>query len=268
MQQTQERRLDQLTLEDFIRIRASLRPEEETVYWWTGRIYAFLPEQKAQWWFDFEGYNIARAVPEPDGYALLTREASFYKAPGGPILETWSNPLTGQPVEVVHVWNDPVNQHFSYVRADGTPFAPSVVPLGDGDLCLPMDVFLAYPSPLPRARFPRYSASDVYQGGELFQFFFRQADLADATRQTIPALLSWTRIGPWLPWMELGTTPGWLIYQCRGKKLDGGYAALPESLRRYVEAHAPQFTAAPWEDLGENETSWTYFLRLLEARSR
>jgi len=258
--------MEQADLETFIKIRAALDPHQETVFWWTGRIYAFIPGQKAQLWFDFEGYNIARALPCADGYALLTREASFYQTPnGGPILEHWTCPLSGQTVEVIHVWNDPVNQHFPRLRADGTPFALPLVDLGMGDLCLPMDVFLAYPSPLPRAQFMRYSAGDLYQGGELFQFFVRQAELADPTCLSVPALLSWTRIGPWLPWMELGDTPGWLIYQCRGKKLSGGYAALPEPVREYVEAHAPQFATAPWEDTGENETSWTYFLRQLKG---
>ncbi len=254
------------TLETFIRIRASLEAHQETVYWWTGSLYAFVPGAPTRQLFDFEGYNIARAVRDADGYALLTREVSVYKASGGPILESWDNPFTGETVPIVHVWNDPVNQHFPHTRADGTPWSVPLVDLGDGDLCLKMDVFLAYPSPLPRTRYPRYSAGDLYQGGELFQFFVRRAHLEQDDSASVPALLSWTRIGPWLPWMAMGDRPGWLIYQCRGKKLSEGYAALPEQLRHYVESHAPQFTAAPWEDTGENETSWTYFLKWLEKK--
>lgn len=255
------------SLETFIKIRAALDPQVETVFWWTGSIYAFIPGEPTRLLFDFEGYNIARAVAYEEGYDLLTREASFYKAPEGAILETWDNPFTGETLPVVHVWNDPVNQRFLARRNDGTPRTFPLVDLGEGDLCLKMDVFLAYPSPLPRSRYPRYSASDLYQGGELFQFFVRREALEDPTALSVPALISWTRIGPWLPWMAMGNRPGWLIYQCRGKKLSGGYAALPQAVREKVAAHAPQFASAPWEDTGENETSWSYFRKWLEAQN-
>lgn len=257
-----------IDLPTFIKIRADLNLHRETVFRWTGSIYAFIPGEPTRQLFDFEGYNIARAVPDAEGYALLTREASFYKAIGGDILETWANPFTGAQVRVIPVWNDPVNQYFPFLRADGSPFLLPLTDLGEGDLCLKMDVFLAYPSPLPRALYPHHSASDLYQGGELSQFFVKRADLDNAELGSVPALLSWTRIGPWLPWMEMGDRPGWLIYQCRGKKLPAGYAGLPEAIRHYVETHAPQFASAPTEDSGENETSWTYFRKLMEQEQR
>lgn len=254
------------SLETFIKIRAALDPQVETVFWWTGSIYAFIPGEPTRLLFDFEGYNIARAVAYEEGYDLLTREASFYKAPAGAILDQWENPFTGETLPVVHVWNDPVNQRFPARRSDGSPRTFLLEDLGEGDLCLKMDVFLTYPSPLPRAHYPRYSASDVYQGGELFQFFVRREALDDPTRLSVPALISWTRIGPWLPWMAMGDRPGWLIYQCRGKKLSEGYMGLSQEIRHKVARHAPQFASAPWKDTGENETSWTYFRKWLEAQ--
>lgn len=268
------------SLRAFVRARASLEPED-VVFWWTGNIYSLIPGERSQHLFQFEGYNIGRIEPiELDegangsadasadasgGYRMITREASFYKdAATGEILERWSNPLNGREVEVIHVWNDPVNQTFLEQSARG-PFRIPFDDLGNGTLCLYFDVLLAYPSPLPRADFPLYSQSDLYQGAELFQFFVDEQDLA-GDAPSIPASNSWTRIGPWVPWMEMADRPGNLLYQCRGAKLAGGYADLPQSIRDYVDANGRQYAHAPDSFETPNETSWTYMKKVLAER--
>lgn len=253
-----------LSTRDFVRVRASLDPAQESAYWWTGNIYSNVPGERGRHLFRFEGVNMARAVETEDGYQLLTREAAVYQdAATGAIVDYWDNPFNGREVEVVHVWNDPFNQ----LLADSGPRAlqAPVLELGQDWLCVYADVWLAYPSPLSRAEFPLHSQSDLYQGGELFQFFVQPADL-ELDTDSVPCVNSWTRIGPWLPWMEMADQPGNVVYQCAGRKLPGGYADVPAHLREHIERNDPKYASAPTEFAAPNESSWTYMKRLLESK--
>ncbi len=248
----------------FVKVRASL-DGEDSVTWFTGNVHAWMPGGKFGVLFGFEGYNVSRVVEADGGYDLLTREAVFYLDPRTrEILERWTNPYTGAEVDVVHVWNDPVNQQF---RLDGPrgPWSVPVTSIND-DVFFNVDVFLAYPSPLPRAEWPDNSQDDLYQAAELFQFFCKRADLENTGSESVPSQVSWTRLAPWLPFMAMGDRPGQLVYHCRGAKVEGGYAGLPERIRDYVEARDPRFAEAPREFSAPNETSWTYFKKLSVSR--
>ncbi|MCA1832307.1 MAG: DUF1838 family protein [Actinomycetota bacterium] len=250
----------------FLKARASLGGED-TVTWFTGTTHAWMPAGKFAPLFGFEGYNIARAVVADGGYDLLTREAVFYiDLRSGEPLDQWANPFSNENVTVAHIWNDPVNQQ---LRLDGPrgPWRVPVTGIGD-DLFFNVDVFLAYPSPLPRAQFPEHSQDDLYQAAELFQFFCKRHDIEDESLMSAPALVSWTRLGPWLPWMRMGDRTGQLVYHGRGAKLAGGYADLPGWIRERVEATDARYAGAPREFTAPNATSWTEFRKILEAAKK
>jgi len=249
----------------FVKTRASLE-EIDVVFGWTGNVYAFLPEERTQKLFQFEGFNVGRMIQIEDGYQFLTREAAFYKDPKtGEILEKWENPFTQETNKVIHVWNDPVNQKF-LLKSEGGMFSVPYVELDEENICWHFDLFKNYPSPLPKSEYPQYSGSDIYNGGKFFQFFTKRSDLENAKLYSIPCQISWTRIGPWLPWMEMGDRPGYLIYQCRGKKLKNGALDLPESILDYVGSHNSKFVSAPTKFTKPNETSWTYFKKFLDKK--
>jgi hypothetical protein len=248
-----------------IKARASL-DGSDTVTWFTGNVHAWPPERPGPPLLGIEGYNIARAVETEGGWDLLTREAVFYLDPfrREPIDE-WANPFTGETVEVVHIFNDPVNQRFRLQGPHG-PWRLPVTGMGD-DLYFNVDVLLAYPSPLPRAEFPEHSGDDTYRAAELFQFFCKTSEIADEANVNASCNVSWTRLGPWLPWMRMSDRPGMLVYHCRGKKLEGGYGALPDWIRERIDRDAPTYREAPRELTEPNETSWTYFRKLLASRA-
>jgi hypothetical protein len=251
-------------LRAFVKARASLDGTDRVTYF-VGTLHSWEPGGSSMPIFGFEGYNVARAVEVDGGYDLLTREVVFYVDPETrEPAQHWTNTITGNEVEVLHIWNDPANQQF---RLDG-PRGPWHVPVsGIGEeLFFNVDVFLAYPSPLTRKAFPDNSQDDLYQAAELFQFFCKRADVENEALLDAPTLVSWTRLGPWLPWMKMGDRPGMLVYHGRGAKLDGGYKALPGWLRARVQRLHPEFAKAPREFSAPNETSWTAFKKMMDAK--
>ncbi|MEV8536827.1 DUF1838 family protein [Streptomyces sp. NPDC051211] len=243
-------------LRAFARTRASLDGSEVT-YHWTGDVWSWAPAEPYRRLFGFEGINVSRLVADgkggeggaegADGYRLLSREAAFYLDPDSrEILQTW------QDKKVLHVWNDPANLRLR-------PFPIPTTDLGD-QVCFSLEIPLAHPSPLPVAEFPANSADDTYRALELFQFF-APADVLTTDEPGVPATMSWTRMSPWLPWMEQGARPGGLTFHCRGRKLPS-YADVPDRTRAFVAAHHPEFAHAPAAWSEPNETSWTYFRRL------
>ncbi|NUO99557.1 MAG: DUF1838 family protein [Nonomuraea sp.] len=229
---------------DFIRVRASA-DGAETISYWTGDVYGWQDDGGPHHLFGFEGLNVARARPaEGGGWELLTREAALYLDPRTrrPV-DVWDNPLTGRAVEVQHVFNDPVNQRLGAYPVPVTRLGEQVV--------FNVDIRLSYPSPLPVAKYPENSAQDTYRALELFQFFASAADVASEL-PGVPAVFSWCRVSPWLPWMAMGQRPGGLVYHCRGAKV----AEVPQALRERV---GERFLHAPTEWTAPNMTSWTAF---------
>jgi hypothetical protein len=100
----------------------------------------------------------------------------------------------------------------------------------------------------------------MYNSVELFKLAVPIADLEDPKATTVSKLvLSWNRVGPWLPWMKMGQREGNLIYSASGKKVKD-FNELPAILKKEIETRVPMFKDAPSEKIeGEEMTSWQYF---------
>ncbi|NLP05042.1 DUF1838 family protein [Candidatus Fermentibacteria bacterium] len=249
--------------EAFLRTRCSLDCTE-VFFHWRGDIYSIVPGEPSELLFLGEGFNVARLEPVENGYMMLSREVFLYRDPDtGEILDSWENPFTGETVRVVHVLNDPVNSVIPRTLGDRGFSVPCTI-LEDGTVAWDLDILLFYPSPLPRDSFPLYSGSDMYQGCEMFQFFTTLDALEDTSSASVPCHISWTRAGPWLPWMRMADRPGWLLYHCTGGKI-ASWEAMPPEIRQWVESGHPEFAHAPSEYTRPNSTSWSYFRELLES---
>lgn len=246
------------------KMRCSLDPAEHVVTWWKGTIFAQLPGKAPSAIMGFEGYNICRMEPMDDGsWRFISRELSFYRdLKTGALIDAWDNPFNGQRVDVIHVANDPVNSVFSAKRRDGSP---NILPWesAGGDLMMTFNVPLTYPNPLPPKDFPEESSGEMYMGSEHFMFFTQRAAIDDPKLKNAPASYGWTRIGPWLPWMKMGTSPGNLLYIAQGHKL-AGIDALPADMRERIRQKYPEYATAPEAWSQPNETSWTYYRKLKE----
>ena len=224
------------------------------------------PSEKGQKLFGLEVLGASRFLPIEDGYQRLHREVGLYTdLQTGEVLETWDNPWSGESVEVIHIQNDPVNFPFT-VETQRGPYRVKFDDLGH-TIGFHRQIPLRYPNPLPKSEYPKYSANDWYEAAELFNSFVTKADLADRTKTSLPEVGTWSRTGPWLPWMEMADRPGYLLYHGRSVKLMNGLDDLRPELRAHVETHYPTYTGAPDTFESPNDTSWTYFKKVLDARA-
>jgi hypothetical protein len=248
----------------YVKVRGSLDPKEETVVYDEGIIYTVIPNQPIKAIMKFQMYNISRFEKTDSGYNLITREMLAYEdLKTGTILNKWYNPVIKDTVEVLHVWNDPVNsQNFA------SDFSLPMMKLSGGRLCMYIDVPLFYPSPLKKAEWPKNSRSDMYQAAELFQFFVSEKDVQNKKLKSVPFDIAWTRFSDFLPWMNMADAPGYLMYSSRGSKLKGGYNDLPQNIKDFVAATDVTYQHAPTTYVKPNMTSWKYFKKVMTERKK
>jgi Protein of unknown function (DUF1838) len=244
-------------LSALMKMRASL-DGREVIADWKVTAWAVVPGQRMRPLFRLDGFNVARMEKQPDGgWRMLSREVAYYRdLRSGEVLQQWANPFTGKTDDVLQVVNDPVNIAFA---APGAPNFRRVTLITEGDqVVLRQDVPLAYPNPITPKDYPVESSGDTYIASEHFTYYARAADLRDDTLASAPTHYGWTRVGPWLPWMRMGSAAGNILYVGHGAKLTG-----PEQLdpvvRAYTERHHPSFMKAPTQWSQPNETSWTYY---------
>ena len=245
----------------FVKARGSLNEGEEVIYYANGKIYGFVDGERDKPLMGFEMYNIGRYIKTSENaWQLLTNEVLLYTdLKTGQVLEQFDNPYTGETVDVLHVWNSPVNQT-QVLEGKYGKWGVNWSRYGDDLICMNADIFLKYPSPLPVKDFPENSQSDSYEAAELFQFFFSEKDMNNPDVKSVPCHISWTRIGPWLPWLKMAQRPGNMVYQGAGYKLpETDYDKMPKVLRDYVMDNKPEYRHAPTAFTRPNETSWTYF---------
>jgi hypothetical protein len=92
-------------------------------------------------------------------------------------------------------------------------------------------------------------------------------DLLDGAKAKLEKYtLSWARFSQWLPWMKMGGRTGMMIFTTVGGRVDS-FAALPDSIRTEIEANYPLYKEPPpLDDARPNETSWTYFKKIIDAQ--
>ncbi|MGD2182482.1 DUF1838 domain-containing protein [Lusitaniella coriacea] len=243
----------------WVKTRNSLA-SQQTILFWTGSIYALIPNEPKHHLFKMAGMSVSRSLANGDkGWDFTSRELTYYLDPKTDrVLRHWENPWTKEIVPVVHVANSPVQGRFhgrfpALIERDLTTFM--------------FDLFTHYPNPLAGdKRFIDYSPIKTYQATELFKFTVPTQELLDPqTTEVSQVILSWDRIGPWLPWMKMGTKPGQLVYSAHGSKVND-FGELPQWLQEELDYRLPSYKKAPTTKLNqENMTSWRYFKRHFDA---
>jgi hypothetical protein len=231
--------------------------------WATGTVYGYVPGEKPRALFGLAVLGMGRYQRIDDGFLRLSREVGYYTdLKSGAVLDRWFNPWLQREVRVVPIQNDPVNRRFTLAN-----ITFRIDEVGE-DVAMYREVPLRYPNPLDRANYPLHSSGDFYEAMEMFNTFVRRRDLANAKLTSVASTGSWTRLGPWLPWMEMGAHQGYLVYHSRSFKPAQGLAGIPTWLIEHVRQNHPKYLDAPTEFTAPDETSWTYFKKQLDAERK
>lgn len=253
----------------FRKIQCSTADLEPVVYHWSGRVWSRVPGEPDRHLWNVEGMNIRQCVSVTDpargqGVRMVSRELMFYLDPeSGAVLDRWTNPWTGKTNRVFHVANDPVNQRPVFPKAaDGTPFR---VPLRieGGRAFWNIEVPLFYENPLG-GDFQQF-AGNHYHAMEIFNFIADEKRLADRRARNAGAAVSWVRLSGWMPFMEMGSRPGSLVFNATGQVVPG-IEALPRVIQDQIALRYPQYRVPPPpDDARPNATTWTEFRKAIEA---
>lgn len=238
---------------EWVKTRNSL-DGKKTFLPWTGSVYAFVPGEPKKHLFKIVGMSVSRCIANGENsWDFTSRELTYYLDPEtGEVLHKWENSWTEEVLPVVHVSNNPVQGTFKGLF-------PAKV---DGDITtFVFDLFSNYPNPLAGDdRFLDYSPNPIYQAAELFKLTVPTEDLFNSKIASVSKLiLSWDRIGPWVPWMKMGNKPGHLIYSANGQRVNN-FEELPQLLQDEINTRVSLYKDAAKAKLDtEGMTSWTYF---------
>lgn len=251
------------------RIQCSEIDGKAVTYYWKGSAYSRVPGEPDRQLFKVEGMNVRHCGPLPGStnkaeFRLISREILLYEDPvTGAVLRTWDNPWTGKTVDVVHVANDPVNGNYGLVGRDGKPTSLPFEVSGN-QWWLTTGVPLFYTNPLA-GDYQRY-VGGTYHATELFNFFGAADDLGNRKKDSADTAVSWQRLSSWLPWMEMGDRAGMLYFHTAGRKLDK-WDDISPTMKAEIESTYPIYrNPPPLDDQRPNETSWTYFKKIIDAR--
>lgn len=272
---TAAERIDLATPEGAIaamrKIACSLNDNEPVTYFWTGHMFSRVPGEADRRLFYVEGMNIRQCVTVVDeqrgtGYRMVSREILLYMDPDTrEVLDEWQNPWTGETVEVLHIDNDPVNGRPSFPYDEqGRPAAEFRGTIADELWWLTTTVPLFYQNPLG-GDYQEY-VGNIYHATEMFNFMGRVDELTDPDAATIYNHVGWVRVSDWLPWMKMRGRVGTVYFHTAGRKL-ASFDDLSETLLEQIATRFPKYVEPPSaDDTRPNETSWTYFRKLIDAR--
>jgi hypothetical protein len=248
----------EVSMRDFMRVRCSL-DGEDAFYEWQGKVYSMVPGERARHIFNVIGMSaaICEQSEEDGSWDIITREVQLYQDPKTlKVIHRWVNPWTNETVPVIHVANNPVQNRLPnmILKVD---YANKMVTFNQ-------DLPLIYPNVLfGKDQFQDYGDGKYYQAVEMFKFHVPAKELkmnASNIYSIDDVIISWSRVGPWLPWMKMKKVEGYLVYSATGAKVKN-FNKLSPVLQDEINERLPLYKKAPkcWLKK-KNETSWTYFI--------
>jgi hypothetical protein len=247
----------------------------------SGHAFAWTPDACIRPLMGFTGFGLGSDHKQPDGsYHHIWHEVGFYTdLQTGEVLTEWVNPMNGVKCEVMPINNRSVNLVFSPHLADPAkmaaagytimntnfanpndpthPFGMPYALIGD-DLTMFADSVGYIINPLDPTVWKKESSGKFLNVGEFNQVTGSRRAVLNPAVTNVPVTGSWTRLGPYLPWMLMGQSPGHLLYRSATKKLRGPQD-LPASLVAYTKKNFPAFLEFPTDFSVPIESSWDVY---------
>lgn len=254
------------------KIHCSLRDQKPVFYVWKGTAWSRVAGEPDRKLFQIERMNVRQCMTVIDrkrakGYRMVSREIMLYLDPdSGKVLRKWENPWTGKKVEVIHIANDPVNSPMPSFGTDERGRTKDMpVNVSGGKYFMDVVVPQFYPNPLAGAYQPY--VGNYYHSAEIFNFSGDYEELLSDDNDSVSPSVSWVRLAPWLPWMEMAGRDGMMYFSATGYKLSG-WDEMSEVLKEEIESHYPEYrNPPPPDDQRRNQTSWTFFKQELDKRN-
>lgn len=253
-------------LDAFIKCEGDTSGAEHVVYG-EATIFAFIPGRSGIPLIKSELYAVRRYLPTEGGWIRLHREAGVYRdLETNEIVSHWYNPFLQREVEVIDL-----AQEFNrkYLASElGKSWNVGVMVHGN-DVFFQRNFFISRKSSITPQEYPLHSSGPDYDLAEYHNYFTKLDALENPDVTAAPAFGVTNSVNNWLPWMEMGNRPGYLIHQTRYKKL-AGVEYMPEGFRTYIGTHYPDFLSAPTEfrenDL--NTTGWNFYKQVIDERRK
>ncbi len=242
---------------------------------WEGRAYSRVQGEKDRHIFNLVGLNTRQCNVVEDavkgkGFKSVSREIMIYMDPKtNEILDTWMNPWLGREVDVLHVANDPVNMRgILYEKNDKGEYARTTTIRDLGDIVAGgSEIPLFYENPL-NGEYQGY-VGGAYHAMEIFNTFWDKDEMMNPDVKTITqSTLSWSRVAQWLPWMEMGSKPGLMIFNTTGFSTFDRSRVFPILEKVVAERFPTYLDPPPKDDNRANETSWTVFQKHMADKEK
>lgn len=230
-------------LKAIVKMMAS-QDDEITPWWYTGKIYAAQEKKAPVLMYAFEGTEIYWPRKQADGsWFLRGKTMTFYRdKETNAYIDNFANPFTGKTVATKpnvlggrgHVIYAVDGMRFSFAP-DASPRKPLKYEWQRvGDI-----VYTMKDRGFPGAPQPSMEVSST---------FASFAEFADPKVKRANSWFSSTTFSPYPAWLEMGDTPGHLIWHASGRKMKD-FAAMPKEFTdRLTATFGPGWSSDPWQE--------------------
>jgi len=265
------------SLDAFIKLTGDLDPTKETAGWFGGTVFGDTRRDRPlKPLCGVQGFGVVRTEEQADGsFRVFNRECAFYTdLKTGKFIDKWVNPYTKEECDVKPIHNMTVNAHLIVSEKVGTAIEMDFdgtlmeVPLTlgwdnfDEKLFSTFEVHTAFPSELTPEEWPRESAGKVLRIAEIFQRVANLADVENPNLTSADYSGTWTRVGPWLPWMRQADADGSLFFRTFMTKLES-VDQIPADLKAITEERLPEYFQAPAPESwgSKNDSSFSVYAK-------
>jgi hypothetical protein len=237
-----------------IRAKVSGSIATETVYTFCKlHLYLWLNDGNLLPMVTMSNLNVATWSPLASGnYLGKVHEVGVYtKFDSDDLIETWTNPVTGESREVWQFIGGPLSVEIGpdgiVTGADATlkPKPMQIEQLGDMVL-VPSQSAFSFPNPFSPAQWPKEAGGPKFYWDSHYVFGAKLADVLNPRTTSCPSFVQFQNLVSFHPWIGMGQKPGRTYGKAYGAKIKS-IDQLPRIVRSNLEKKTPEiFDIKSW----------------------